>query len=303
MHRFRLAAALFWVSISLLGVGTSRAETICGDADGDTTVSVTDGVLILRAAAGLSSTCSTTVATCDVDDNGRIGVTDAVRVLRLAADLPVVVACNLIAPDVQGVVDSLVPFVTIGLSDLAKAVASAQDATIAATKTSGCPLGGSITSDSTDTNLRLTLDACIEGRARIGNFQFDGTIDIVIASGVATFDLAIEDLRDGRVSHFTGTLSGRSRTGGGLIFTGTSFPMATPDGAFELSFDALEINAQGDLAAGSCRADDQNGNLALTSVSFVVRNATAVDVHAIFDNATIVDAVLNPRTGSLTPAD
>lgn len=40
----------------------ARAE--CGDADGDGSVTVTDGVQALRAAAGLSSTCG---SGCDVD--------------------------------------------------------------------------------------------------------------------------------------------------------------------------------------------------------------------------------------------
>jgi cysteine-rich repeat protein len=64
----------------------------CGDADGDGAMSVTDGVQILRAAAGLSSVC--TVARCDVDGNGSMSVTDAVNVLRGAAGLPFTGTCG-----------------------------------------------------------------------------------------------------------------------------------------------------------------------------------------------------------------
>jgi hypothetical protein len=58
----------------------------CGDADGSGSVTVTDGVQVLRAAAGLSSPC--TAARCDVNGSGTITVTDGVQVLRDAAGLP-----------------------------------------------------------------------------------------------------------------------------------------------------------------------------------------------------------------------
>lgn len=77
-----VAATLIFV----LGAwGHVRAET-CGDADGSGSVTVTDGVTVLRAAANLPSTCSMVV--CDVDGSGTITVTDGVNVLRGAAGLP-----------------------------------------------------------------------------------------------------------------------------------------------------------------------------------------------------------------------
>lgn len=70
----------------------SDATRLCGDADGDETFSVTDGVATLRAAAFLPSTCSYEV--CDVDGDGTIGVTDGVNVLRAAAELPAGLTCG-----------------------------------------------------------------------------------------------------------------------------------------------------------------------------------------------------------------
>lgn len=64
---------------------------LCGDADLSGTLTVTDGVQALRAAAELSSTC--TPARCDVDGNGAISVTDGVNVLRGAAGLPFPANC------------------------------------------------------------------------------------------------------------------------------------------------------------------------------------------------------------------
>ena len=65
---------------------------VCGDADASGTATVTDGVLVLRAAAGLGSPC--TAARCDVDGDGRIGITDGVQVLRFAAGLPASLLCT-----------------------------------------------------------------------------------------------------------------------------------------------------------------------------------------------------------------
>ena len=68
------------------------ALTVCGDADGNGDVTVTDGVQVLRAAAELPSSC--TPAVCDVDGDGSVGVTDGVNVLREAAGLSAPDACS-----------------------------------------------------------------------------------------------------------------------------------------------------------------------------------------------------------------
>jgi hypothetical protein len=70
----------------------SDATQLCGDADGDETLSVTDGVTTLRMAALLPSTCSFEI--CDVDGDGTMSVTDGVNVLRAAADLPAALTCG-----------------------------------------------------------------------------------------------------------------------------------------------------------------------------------------------------------------
>lgn len=64
---------------------------LCADADLSGTVTVSDGVQTLRAAAALPSACAP--ARCDVDGNGSISVTDGVAVLRVAAGLPVRTNC------------------------------------------------------------------------------------------------------------------------------------------------------------------------------------------------------------------
>lgn len=77
-----LALACF---CAVTGTSAEIEEEMCGDADDSGTVTVTDGVQTLRAAAGLSTSC--TVGRCDVDGNGSITVSDGVNVLRAAAGL------------------------------------------------------------------------------------------------------------------------------------------------------------------------------------------------------------------------
>ena len=71
--------------------GTQR----CGDPNRDGTISVTDGVLVLRAAAALATDCTALV--CDLDASGGVSVTDGVNTLRAAADLTATIACPVAA--------------------------------------------------------------------------------------------------------------------------------------------------------------------------------------------------------------
>jgi hypothetical protein len=72
------------------------AADLCGDADGNGSVTVSDGVQTLRAAAGLSTTC--TPARCDLDGGGSVTVSDGVNVLRAAAELSVNLSCPSTGP-------------------------------------------------------------------------------------------------------------------------------------------------------------------------------------------------------------
>jgi hypothetical protein len=87
--------ALTGILLSVLAFRPLAAEAqifkICGDVDETDTVTVTDGVQVLRAAAGLSSDCSPEI--CDIDVSGAIGVTDGVIVLRKAAGLAIEENC------------------------------------------------------------------------------------------------------------------------------------------------------------------------------------------------------------------
>ncbi len=89
------------VAVAMVVGAAAGAESLaepgphtCGDPDGNGTVSVTDGVQILRAGAGLESACSATPHRCDLDGSGVVTVTDGVNALRLAAGLFATARCD-----------------------------------------------------------------------------------------------------------------------------------------------------------------------------------------------------------------
>ncbi len=65
----------------------------CGNIDGFTGVTVTDGIRVLRIAAGLDSPTDCQRQAADVNGDGAVTTTDGVNVLRAAADLPAVLEC------------------------------------------------------------------------------------------------------------------------------------------------------------------------------------------------------------------
>jgi len=85
MHEIWRQAVTFGLAGALACFVSPACAAICGDADGSGSVTVTDAVTVLRAAANLPSTCS--VVVCDVDGSATITVTDGVNVLRAAAGL------------------------------------------------------------------------------------------------------------------------------------------------------------------------------------------------------------------------
>jgi predicted lipoprotein len=77
--------------VAALAAATPATAQVCGDADGNGTITVTDGVRVLRSAAGLGD-CDATL--CDADGSGSITVTDGVNVLRAAAGLGNPTGCS-----------------------------------------------------------------------------------------------------------------------------------------------------------------------------------------------------------------
>ena len=83
-ERARGAVVILVVCAILSASGRAFAE-ICGDADDSGSTTVTDGVAMLRAAAGLTSTCAD--RRCDIDGSGAITVSDGVNILRVGGQV------------------------------------------------------------------------------------------------------------------------------------------------------------------------------------------------------------------------
>jgi hypothetical protein len=69
---------------------TTLLASECGDPTGNSTITATDALVVLRSAVG---TASCRVCICDIDDSGAITSTDALRVLRFAVGSPVELRC------------------------------------------------------------------------------------------------------------------------------------------------------------------------------------------------------------------
>lgn len=87
MYTARVVSRCFAVALvaTIFAAGTCADAAECGDANGDGEVTVSDGVLVLRAAAGLVTPC--TPEACDADRSGTVSISDGVNVLRHAAGL------------------------------------------------------------------------------------------------------------------------------------------------------------------------------------------------------------------------
>lgn len=92
----RMGTRASWSAVGVLCLTLAGADPAtaasCGDANRSGSVSVTDGVLILRSAAELDSLCPR--ERCDMNVDGDVSVTDGVLALRVAAELDKGVACS-----------------------------------------------------------------------------------------------------------------------------------------------------------------------------------------------------------------
>ncbi len=98
---------------------------VCGDPDDSGAITVTDGVQVLRGAAGLPSLCTGRV--CDIDGTGQVTVTDGVTALRRAAGLASRVSCGAAIADVFGDLTKTGSVARLHLGNLPAPTAGAAD--------------------------------------------------------------------------------------------------------------------------------------------------------------------------------
>jgi hypothetical protein len=294
------AHCLALLASSLLAWTTPVAAQICGDADASGAVTVTDGVQTLRAAAGLSSSCTT--AACDVDGSGSVTVTDGVNVLRKAAGLSAPSACpGAQSNGVTEAVDAVVPFFAFGFvfaSDVTVAGAVAP----AGVDVDDCPNGGTRTKDFTGAVLRIEFNACKFASPGLGSFQFDRRILINFVQSQIAFSFDVTDLGSGNVVDFNGLFAFTPRAGGGFTANG-AITLVTPQGDFSLVVDQIEVDDEGHVlsGAGSIR-DSAQDQFDLDVLTFETTGPGTAEIVATFDDGSTSRFDLNLITGDLTPA-
>lgn len=265
-----------------IGLTASTALAVCGDANGDGRVSVSDGVQALRAAAGLPSICA---QDCDIDGNGEISVTDGVNILRKAAGLSIVEACpegNRVASLIGHTVDIFGPLTKVG----------AIGAATPAGTVFSCdnPEGGIDQSAS-----GITFDDCeIDGVSFTGFLgQGDGSLGF---NGISV-------ARQGDVLTLQGTLSvgevqGNPRLSG--VLSGNSLLL----GSYSIQFQQVVSDGVGQTLDGVLVFDTSDADLDdIVEVRVRLTGGTTLPVVLTFVDDTTGNFTYDTETDELTPVD
>jgi hypothetical protein len=264
-------------------VGTAAvALAVCGDANGDGNVTVSDGVQTLRAAAGLSSACG---QDCDVDGSGSVTVSDGVNVLRKAAGLAVVEACpdgDPVSSLIGHTIDVFGPLTKIG------AVGGAS----AAGGTSPCdnPGGGF-----QQTASGFTFDDC-----RIGNVTFTGFLGT--NDGQLSFDDLVVARRGDQVS-FAGLLS-VGESGGDPQLNGVLNGDSRQLGTYVVFYQGVVTGAQGQTLGGELVFDTSEADLGdVVEVRVTLTGGTSLPVLVTHADDSTENFFYDVNTDTLTPAN
>ena len=278
--------------IAAFTAAPTSAQT-CGDANDNGTVTVTDGVQALRAAAGLSSTCEDG---CDVDGSGTVTVSDGVNILRKAAGLAINEACNFTSTEANSVVN---PSLSIfGAMTKVPGVGSANVAAAAG----DCENDGTITLfQGTGTS----QSAATFMNCEIGGAVLDGTISrVVLGNGVALgFDgFMITRLKTGESHTFMGQLAITAERLGKRI-DGVLTVVSSKRGTFMLEFQRILLTGDGSVRQGVLMYDltkTTGGKIATIQITF--NDSDALPASVMLRNQQVKQFLLDRGTGLLVPA-
>lgn len=280
----RLTIVVAVLSLWLVSAVAPVAAQVCGDADGNGTVTVTDGVVTLRAAAGLDTSC--TPATCDVDGNGAVTVTDGVNVLRQAAELPAFNACpGGSTGQPQTVLREMQTLFTVGLPYATN------------TKVTACANDGTVEdlppdADGVDTE----FFAC-----QVGSVLIEG--DIIVGPALLTFSfLAVTtaDENEDDIANYDGALT-LATSGAGRSMNGTVDVDSESAGPLlPLTFaNTVIVGAQ--LTSGTATLDLTDSDIvdAFTSLVLTFDGSGIAQVQATQSNGGTANYSFNLATGDV----
>lgn len=268
------------VAAVVVGAMPVTALAVCGDANGDGNVTVSDGVQTLRAAAGLSSQCATD---CDVDGSGAITVSDGVNVLRKAAGLAVTDACpngDPVSSLIGHTLDIFGPLTKVGAVGGAGAAGSS----------SPCDNAGGGFQENTD---GFVFDDC-----RIGPVSFTGFLGR--GSGALNFsNLAVS--RNGDVLTLVGSLN-VGDNGGNPELNGVLNGDSQLLGAYVIIYQQVVTGSQGTPLDGVLVFDTSDANLDdVAEVRVALTGGTALPVRVTFADDSTQDFTYDTNTDVLTP--
>jgi hypothetical protein len=273
-----------WLAVAALvltmAVGAEAQAQVCGDADGDGAVTVNDGVLVLRAAAFLSSSC--TPALCDIDVSGDITVADGVIVLRKAAALPITENCVtpqgtpsapvvLIVELLQGLFSEALPIVVTQRAQPSPGERSCDNRA-----------DDGVFEVTTDDGIIIDFSGC-----ELTNVLLDGSIETAEGNPSILLDLT-DPVTDEFIS-IEGTPRGNDTDGGtsfdGILDASPSFDDDTTD--FTVELIDLEVTAAGTILGGRVRIEGGE----IPDVS---------QIEEIYDGSNLVTVILTTNSGTGT---
>ncbi len=277
--------------ITMVAAAPAAAQ-VCGDANGNDTVTVTDGVQALRAAAGLSSTCDDG---CDVDGSGAITVSDGVNILRKAAGLAINEACEFTASEANGVVGP-----TFSMFDgITKVPGIASGASAAAV--GDCENGGTVqVFNGTGASSSAHFTNC-----EIKGAIVDGTIArAVLGAGVVLgFDgFMITRKKTGEMHTVNGQLGVLSETQGKRL-GGTLTIMSSKRGTFTLELQRVLVAADGSVRQGTVLYDlSKTTNGKIAEIQITLTDTGDFPVRILLRNQQVRQFLLDRDTRLLLPA-
>jgi hypothetical protein len=278
------------LAVFTISAASAQAQT-CGDADGNDTVTVTDGVQALRSAAGLSSSCD---EACDVDGTGAITVSDGVNILRKAAGIAINEACEFTGQEANGVVEP-----TTSIFTAMTKVPGVGAANALAAGTGPCDNDGSI-----DTNQFGNSSSASFGNCRIGGVIFDGVISrAVLAQGVIIgFDgFSITRVKSGESHTINGQL-GVANEAEGKRIAGKLTITSSKRGTFTMQLERILLAGDGSVLQGRLIYDvskTSGGKIAGILIDF---NKTGIPVTVALRDQQVKQFFFDPDTRLLVPA-
>jgi len=281
---FAASAAVVFVTC-----GSASAQ-ICGDADNSGSVTVTDGVQALRAAAALASTC--TASLCDIDGSGSITVTDGVNVLRKAAGIAITESCppQSVDEQVQTLLKSTLPV----FGDLTKLGTGAQ---AAGTSSGICEnVDGDAVFDQETSTIEFS-------NCQLEGFIYDGSLGVFgdETTLVLSFDLDTTDLATDEFFSLGGDLSFRA-TDTGSVITGNLDASFSAFGDVSVAFEEIGTDANGNFVSGSLLLDASTSDIeGVTGIRVGFATTTVVPVSVFFSDQTERDFTFDTVSGDLTP--